>query len=88
MGTKVSCDLCKEFIAEYGPASYGAEGGTLNKPFIISSCYEGKSLIEEGGGWLGERDKISFWACKTCNKKFMDGVRKLVNDLGLDKESL
>ena len=85
MGTKVFCDLCKGFIAEYGKQYETlADEPQLNKPFVISTSYEGKSLFEESIGWSGPRETLTFWACKDCNTKFMASVRRIAKELGLE----
>lgn len=55
----------------------GAYKNKLNKPFIISAYFEGKSLDDEDCGWSGSQDKIEFWACNECNESFMKAVREL-----------
>ena len=81
MGTKTYCDLCDKFIAEYG-MNRPKESG-LNRPFIISTYFEGKSLLDENIGWSGPKEEIEFWACDECNRVFMEGVKKLAVSMGL-----
>ena len=81
MGTKTYCDLCGKFIAEYG-MNRPKESG-LNRPFIISTYFEGKGLLDEDIGWSGPKEEIEFWACDECNRAFMEGVKKLAVSMGL-----
>lgn len=85
MGVKWYCDLCDKFIAEVGPS----KGERPNKQFIISSYissyYESKSTAEDSIGWSGPNEKIEFWACDECNRKFMDAVLGIARSLGYNK---
>ena len=81
MATRIYCDLCGKFIVEFG--KHKEANGKLNKPFVISRYYEGKSLLDEDCGWSGPEDEIEFWACDECNKKFMDETKEIAIKLGL-----
>jgi hypothetical protein len=81
MGTKTYCDLCGKFIAEYG--MHKPQNSGLNRPSIISTYFEGKSVLEEYVGWSGPKEKVEFWACDECNRKFMDGIKALAVSMGL-----
>jgi len=80
MATKVYCDLCGMFIAEF--KRIPKKDHELNRASIISVYYEGKSLDDEDIGWSEPKEKIEFWACEECNRKFMDAVKKLAKGMG------
>ncbi|HEA67962.1 MAG TPA: hypothetical protein ENI07_14240 [Desulfobacterales bacterium] len=82
MSMKWSCDLCGRFIADSGVKYDPIERPEVNKPFVISSYYEGKYIDDEAIGWSGPEDKIEFWACKKCTEAFMKGVRALAAEMG------
>jgi hypothetical protein len=82
MGTLVYCDLCKEFIAEYG---FGKpKKSSLARVHVVDGSYSLKSALEEGMGWSGTQEEIKFWACDTCREKFMSRMKAVAKELGLE----